>query len=199
VRPSALLAAGLLVGAAAVVGGVAGTVDARDQGTVRVDRPPLTAGAYPDDQWAIVVGDVATGATRGVYAGPGSGPSVQQGTGFTENYLLQLRRVESSRGLILQSSVISGGARVESTVTPVGTPNTAALLGICAVSLLTAGVLALSGRTGRGSGRLAVATAAGIAATAAGSLLAGAPMTAEPAALGGAALLVVLAVAVART
>lgn len=93
------LAAALLLVAAAGAGWVAAT-------PVTASRDGVATGPGGAEGWTIVVLDAATGTSAGVFAGPGAGPAVVPGFGFTESYLAQLRVTQARPGSTLLSSVI---------------------------------------------------------------------------------------------
>lgn len=106
-------AAALLLAAAAGAGWVASTAVTAPQDVVTTGPPGGAVG------WSIVVLDVRTGTSAGVFAGPGTGPAVVPGFGFTENYLAQLLVTQAQPGRTLLSSVIGPDARTDATL---GTP-----------------------------------------------------------------------------
>jgi hypothetical protein len=142
---SRLLATALLVSAVAGSGWVAATAVDPPGDSVTTTAPNASPG------WTLVVLDAATGRTSGVFAGPGDGPAVVPGFGFTESYLSQLRAAQSLRNGTLLSSVTGPDVRTDSSLSPAGTagdglrPVLAALAGLG----LVAAVLGGAGRHGR--------------------------------------------------
>ena len=146
----AAAAAALLLTAAAGAGWVASTV-----GTPTADG--VSTGAEGGaESWSIVVIDTTTGTSSGVFAGPGTGPAVVPGSGFTENYLSELLATQAEPGRTLLSSVIGPHGRTDATVgTPVDAgdglrPVLVALAGLGLVAVLGLVVAVLLGwRRGR--------------------------------------------------
>jgi hypothetical protein len=160
---SRLLAVALLVSAVAGCGWVAAAAVNPPGDSVTTTAPNASPG------WTLVVLDAATGRTSGVFAGPGDGPAVVPGFGFTESYLSHLRAAQSLPDGTLLSSVTGPDVRTDSTLSPAGAagdglrPVLAALAALAALGLVAA-VLGGAGRPGRRWTRRAAAVTALLAA-----------------------------------
>jgi hypothetical protein len=153
---SRLLAVALLVSAVAGCGWVAATAVDPPGDSVTTTAPNASPG------WTLVVLDKTTGRTSGVFAGPGDGPAVVPGFGFTESYLSQLRAAQSLPDGTLLSSVTGPDLRTDSTLSPAGAAGDGLrpVLAALAALGLVAAVLGGAGRPGRRwTGRAAAVTA----------------------------------------